>query len=255
MKKSFCKKCLFFSLILTIILFTIGYMSLYYREGHSLVIAKAFESSKAKFVSSEVYAWGKVTNELAGFDKIEQLADSFADELEVIENDAFSRKIIRNDSIDKIEIIGSSGNGKTVNIIGQLNKNEGKKAEGYISIGVNSDAPDLKLEETEEHIRGLFSRNKIKPRISSCITGFFEGKLGYEALNIISRQILKKASARKVNGVSDNNLISVSAHSPFIDDSLMVDGKKVNMNLAIRYNSYEDRTYIWLASPVITVEY
>jgi len=35
----------------------------------------------------------------------------------------------------------------------------------------------------------------------------------------------------------------------------MVNGKKVNMNLAIRYNSYEDRTYIWLATPVITVEY
>ncbi|NLD46497.1 MAG: YwmB family TATA-box binding protein [Clostridiaceae bacterium] len=255
MKKSLNIKHLIFSIILIIILFTTGYMSLYYRGGHSLVLAKAFESSKARFVNSEVYAWGRMESGLAEFDEIEKLADRLADGLEVLENDSFSRKIIRNDSIDKIEIIGTAGNGKTVNIIGQLNNNEGKKAVGYISVGVSTDAPDLKLEETAKHIRGLFWANKIKPKINSCITGFFDGRLGYEALNVISRQILKNASARKVNGISDNNLISVSAYSPFIDDNLKVDGKKVNMNLAIRYNSYEDRTYIWLASPVIAVEY
>lgn len=74
-------------------------------------------------------------------------------------------------------------------------------------------------------------------------------------MNRISRLILDGAKAKKVNGMSEKNLISVSAYSPLIDNNIEIEGRKINMNLALRYNAFEDKTYIWLATPVITIEY
>jgi hypothetical protein len=59
----------------------------------------------------------------------------------------------------------------------------------------------------------------------------------------------------EVEGIRDGSLISLSAYSPLLKDSIKVRGKRVNINLAARYSAFEDKTYIWLASPVITTEY
>jgi len=63
------------------------------------------------------------------------------------------------------------------------------------------------------------------------------------------------SNAKKVEGITEENLISISAYSPRVKSSILVNEKRVNINLAMRYNSYEDKTYIWLATPVITTEY
>ncbi len=253
MKRLFSKY--FFFLIILIFLFTTGYMTLYYREGSSAVLWKAFKASSAEFMSGEVFVWGNAEVKDAGFDNMIELADDFAVDMGVVKNDVFSRNIIKNDFIDKIEIIGSDSCNRTVNIVAQLNREGGGLSERYVSVGISGDFADMKIEDTALYVKDMFKRYKVKPKSNSCITGCFEGKLGYEKLNEISRKILKVAGAKKVNGISDNNLISVSAYSPLIGNTLKIDGKKVNMNLAIRYNSYENKTYIWLASPVITIEY
>ena len=76
-----------------------------------------------------------------------------------------------------------------------------------------------------------------------------------EGLEEISGRILTETGAKRIEGIKDRNYISVSAYSPYIQEFIQVRGKRVNLNLAARYNSYEDKTYIWLATPVITTEY
>jgi len=45
-------------------------------------------------------------------------------------------------------------------------------------------------------------------------------KDGLQNLNKVSKKILKSADAKKVNGIAENNLISVSAFAPGIDNSI-----------------------------------
>ncbi|MFZ5986997.1 MAG: YwmB family TATA-box binding protein [Bacillota bacterium] len=254
MQKKLVKYSYFF--ILLIILFTIGYIRLYYREGSSLeTLQKAFKASGAELLSSETYLWGEVGKEYGSFDDLAKLADKFAEEMGIVKNDLYSRRLISNDSIDKIEIIGSSYESDVINICAQLSREQGKLKQSYITASVTVESPELRLEKTAETLLGVFEKYDIKPKINTCITGYFSGKLDYDALNKASKQIFNNARAKKINGITDRNLISVSAYSPIIDNTISVDGKKVNMNLAIRYNSYENKTYIWLATPVITVEY
>jgi hypothetical protein len=47
----------------------------------------------------------------------------------------------------------------------------------------------------------------------------------------------------------------MSGYSPLVADSLHVNGKEMNVNMAVRYSLTDDRTYFLIGSPVITQEY
>lgn len=74
-------------------------------------------------------------------------------------------------------------------------------------------------------------------------------------MNEIANHLLKKAAARDVKTLREGGLISMTAYSPLLEGGIEFGRARVNLNLGIRYNSYEDRTYLWLATPVITTEY
>lgn len=246
----------FYLLLILIILFTIGCMRLYYSKGASYaVIEKAFKASGANFVSSEFYVNAEVGDENQSFEDLSAMADDLAGDLNIEKNELYSRRLIENDSIDKIEIIGTSEEGKRINICAQSERNADSRVKSYITVSVTVDSTKFEIEDIYGGLLKTLGKYKIHPKVNTCITGYFEGKLDYAALNEVSKRVLEHAGAKRVNGITDSNLISVSAYSPGIDNTILENGKKVNMNLAIRYNSYEKRTYIWIAIPVITIEY
>jgi hypothetical protein len=196
-----------------------------------------------------------VGDEYRSFEELSEMADDLAGDLNIEKNELYSRSLEGNDSIDKMEIIGTSGEGKRINICAQSERNADSRGKSYITVSVNVDSTKFEIDDIYEGLLKTLGKYKIHTKVNTCITGYFEGKLDYAALNGVSKRVLEQAGAKKVNGIKDNNLISVSAYSPGIDNAILENGKKVNMNLAIRYNSYEKRTYIWIAIPVITIEY
>jgi len=92
-------------------------------------------------------------------------------------------------------------------------------------------------------------------KITSCITGTFNGKLDevkqeqileniYACLKISDKQILK-----------DEYAFSLMGYSPLFAKGIEIFNKSYNVNIAMRYNEEDDRTYIWLGTPVISLEY
>ena len=104
-------------------------------------------------------------------------------------------------------------------------------------------------------IKEICRKYGLVPEINYCITGYFEGKLDTKDLNDVCGKAFRAAGAEKVEGIKEDNLISLTAYSPDISNYVRVDGSRVNLNIALRYNSYEKRTYIWLATPLIAIEY
>ncbi|HHV30159.1 YwmB family TATA-box binding protein [Acetivibrio mesophilus] len=243
----------FYLLIILIILFTIGYAKLYYNKGSSSTALKeAFIASGATLANTEFYVWAKTGN---NFEELSKMVDNLVKDMNVENNDLYSRRLITNDLVDKIEIIGTVGKGKRINISAQSNRSQQDAEKSYISVSLTSGPQEFGLEDIHDDLINVLNKYKIDSELNICITGYFDGKMDYEDLNKMSKKILKSAGAKKVNGIAEKNLISVSAFAPGIDNSIMVNGERVNMNIAIRYNSYENKTYIWLATPVITVEY
>lgn len=248
---------MFIILILFLILFSIYFVKIQFQlNSPETTLLKSFSSSGAKIVSAEIYFWGRIDNEkYDSLDELKKLAVDFSKELGVDESNMLSSKSVNNDLIQEVEINGTIGKNRLVNISAHSGKSKSALNERFISVSIIEDLSSTGLEEARKEVLAVFKKYKIKPKINSCITGHFDGRLNYTQMNDICKRIFKEAGARKVEGMRDGNFISISAYSPVIGNFIRVEENKVNLNLALRYNSYEDKTYIWLATPVITTEY
>ena len=245
----------FFLSMILILLFTTSYVGIYYRGEENTALQNIFSDTGAKFVNSEVYVWCN-TNEL--YKSKESLLE-FADQLSVSvglsDKGDLSKKSISKEGTVKTEITGCTADGKTICITVQFNEDKDKMQKNIVSIDVINKLTQLDINDTANLLKEKFKSFGLNPKVNTCIIGYFDGKLDYVEMNRVSRLFLEAAKAKKVNGMSEKNLISISAYSPLIDNNIELEGKKINMNLALRYNAYEDKTYIWFATPVITIEY
>lgn len=215
-------------------------------------LQKSFNKSGAKVVKSEIYLWDR----LGSGKDVKSLFSSFTDEiiskLNVTKDRDFKKTTFENDSIYKVDAEGVTSGGRIITICCSMQKGADER---QLNIKITQDLSNEGLVETRQKAAKVFNDFGMNPKVNTCITGTFEGNMNYSDLNRVLGSVFKTADARKVEGIEDGKLLSVSAYSPVIDGFIKVNDKKINMNAAIRYNSFENKTYIWLATPVITTEY
>ncbi|HEX3028079.1 MAG TPA: YwmB family TATA-box binding protein [Clostridia bacterium] len=253
MKKAFTVLSLFAITILFISMYYIKINQKNYSAEKTLV--KAFNCSGAKVVSSEVYIYGRLGKKYDTLRELESITDQVSNSLGMVKDSTYSENTTKNDETIKVEIRGTNEDRNIIDINAEAGRQSVTSAERFISVCVTVDLSDKGLEAIRGKVAGVLKRFGIEPKVNSCIIGSFNGKLNTNQMNDVCIRMFNEIEAKKVEDMRDNSLISVSAYSPFIGDSISVNGRKVNMNLAVRYNSYEKKTYIWLATPVITTEY
>lgn len=222
-------------------------------EESEKILIKAFNTSNAEVVSTEIYFWGHTENKCSSYSELKKLANICSEELGIIKNLSYSKKEYENNNDKTYEISGVTKYDNLVDI--NIHYKNGEHKAQYIMVSVVEDGSVSTLEMTRSTLCRIFEKNKITPETSTCITGTFNGELGYDKLNGICNDIFSEAGAHKVEGIEEGNFLSISAYSPSINNSILSNGRKINLNLALRYNSYEGKTYIWLGTPVITTGY
>lgn len=90
---------------------------------------------------------------------------------------------------------------------------------------------------------------------TTCITGTYDGSITIDEADTIVNGVMETMDAEEVELMKDEKLISVVGYSDKIKDWISYGGNKVNINVAMRYNSYENKTYIWIATPLIAIGY
>jgi len=254
----------FFVLIVSVLiisLFLINYFSVYYKpESVEVTLGKYFTLSKAKIISSEMYFWGSSKGNNEGLSALKKMAEDFSKDLGVINGNITSKKTNNNDLMQRVELNGKinqlSGNAtREIKICIKVDKQEVEKSEKTISIDITQDLSMEGFEKIKVVVLKAFEKHKIKPKSNSCIAGVFDGKMNIDKMIAVGDSLINDAGGKKVEDMQDKNLVSMTAYSPQLEDTLIINGKKVNLSIAMRFNSIENRTYIWLATPVITTEY
>ncbi|MBP2645414.1 MAG: hypothetical protein H6Q75_854 [Firmicutes bacterium] len=111
------------------------------------------------------------------------------------------------------------------------------------------------LEVWEKRVRNGFAKVGKYPEISTCLVGWLNGKLEQDNWEKKLLCATKSMNAKDIQTVVQPEYISMSAYSPCIKERLRLGDKQVNVNVAIRYSSYDNRTYVIIGSPVIPGEY
>ena len=127
--------------------------------------------------------------------------------------------------------------------------------ETYAMIEGKMDKNLEQLKEGQGKLSKMLETYKSDSNIYSCIVGTYEGKLSESEIESSIEACLKAINARKIEGVPNHELYSISAYSRNIREFVNSGSKNINVQIASRYSSYDDKTYIWVGTPVIVKEY
>ncbi len=212
----------------------------------------SFKSTGAEVLESTISCWTKLNDK---FLTIKQIEAEAAKVLNGINPDKTTvvKNIESGDRLNKVVLYGSKGN-KSYNIAIESVKQE-TGGETYIVIDVSIDGSYKELDTERQNIAAAVQVDEDSINFSSCIIGTYKGKLTNSEKEKKTRLALQSINAKKVEGIENEELKSISAISHNVGGYIMSDQSRVNVQLAMRYSSYDDKTYIWIGTPLIPMEY
>ncbi|MGL5642731.1 MAG: YwmB family TATA-box binding protein, partial [Paraclostridium sp.] len=130
------------------------------------------------------------------------------------------------------------------------------KNESYIIVDILGNKVYKDIVDIYTVLENYLNIHSDRVDIYTCIAGEFGKKLQVYKYDDILEKILYNMNAKEIDRVEDENFISVTAFSKEIKtDYLEYLGNKVNLNIGIRYSENEEKTKIYIATPIIKLDY
>lgn len=133
--------------------------------------------------------------------------------------------------------------------------NKGKN-ESYIIVDILENKVYKDIVDIYTVVENTLNLYCKKVDIYTCIAGEYKKKLQLHKYDDILKKILYNMNAKEIDRVKEENFMSVTAFSKLIKtDYLEYLGNKVNLNIGIRYSENEEKTMIYIATPIIKLDY
>lgn len=258
------KRKVFYAAVLVIfpcvVLILLQVVSVFYPQaGDAEVLTKAFDSSGASVVEVNINAYASAEGSFLEKEEVTKLVKVLADGMELDFEEA-ERLESYDTGYNQLSIIGKNAKGySTVIIVHSMDFTGIEDGPGGFETNIVVDAAlggDVEeLPHMERKISELVAKQMEGVRTTCCIVGSYAESVPEDSMEAIIGSILQSADALEVERAVHDGFKSVSAYTPRISHHVEIRGQKVNLNIAMRYNSFEGRTYIWLGSPVISLEY
>ena len=178
------------------------------------------------------------------------------DILEPIEFKEDYREVIEESKITKISIYGQVKDNENISLImySYLDQ-DSNKSKTTVFIDISGNKYSKRTVEIESKLSQALVKQNIKPKITTCIVGAYDGQLEDKHKKEIVKKITSLTQAKEVESLVNDDIISYSLYTKNIDNYIYSGTNKINLNIAIRYDEYKNQTYIFIASPIITMGY
>lgn len=127
--------------------------------------------------------------------------------------------------------------------------------ETYLYINFMKREHFLEINDIIITVKNIYDKFGEKADITTCLIGSFDGKLDEKYVEMKGINAIDKIKGKMVDIYKDDNLVSFTAYTPYIEDNITAGEDKINLNLALRYNKYENKTAIWIGTPIIAGGY
>jgi len=213
----------------------------------------AFQSSNAIFVETKLQGWAKINDH---FSTKEELL-SFGSQIEHILGleDAIIREEVSDQGFNSLKVAGEISDKVTAEIIFQSLTDTNSKDETYLIINmVDSRGPGF-LNLSKEKMGSAFRLFQQEPEINQLMIGFQDGKLSKKSYSDTISGIFSSVGGRISGEVEEENYFSSTGYVPNIEEKLKVGQKDINIQVAMSYDELENKTYIYIGSPLVYSDY
>lgn len=259
------KRALYFIVICILILCT----SCTGVKGTGNKMVESLEEIGADIVEMDINFGGAINEKFLSESEIIELGRGIKEKMGIVgekvegnfyeknyDSDCYSENITVEDHSIQYNIWGKNENGEAISIFvtSYLDKESGS-GETTVFVDMIKTEEYGRIDEIMEKRRAIFKQNENKAEITTCIIGSFNGKLSRNEIDKKIQMTINKINGKIIENYEDENLVSITAYTPLINNYIYTGNKKMNYNVAMRYNEYEDKTYIWIGTPIITIGY
>jgi hypothetical protein len=247
------KKIGLYSILLTCLLFIPFYHTKAFAKEEG--IASVFSSIHANIEEFNINAHVSQNDRFMQPQEAAKMCTMLAEKLEI--QDPMLEDTSAGEDI-QVHLKGQNKKGDRVVVMLQSFKND-QTAETHIIVDlqgqtIENEAIEETLQSTEQKIeKSMEPYGKVE--WTTCITSSYPGKLKDHEKKEILKTVMRSLEVKEIDKMQENNMMNYIGYSKKMKEWIRFGGKKVNINAAIRYNAYNDKTYLWIATPLITISY
>lgn len=215
------------------------------------IVSKSFHATEGEFYELYIEAWAQIKQE--GISE-EELLNLFKDISKTLGLDLTNFIIDRSEDFIKIYCLEVREEKAFFHL--SLESLQSEDLESGTFLGIQVRLVDLKdSQKYYDLVKQVFVKNNINSDIGVTIVGKLSGQLKEQECKKQIASAFSSVNAQVQEGIANEGLLSFSAYSPFCKKYLDVNGKKINLNIALRYHSIDENTYIHIGAPLIFQEY
>lgn len=127
--------------------------------------------------------------------------------------------------------------------------------EQYILVDISIDNSVESAVYYKEAIEEYFADAGIDADITLSLKGSMQGALSNNKKNEICEDILESMDGKLITGSRSDELYTIYAYSDNIDEYVVNGTTKSNINVAITYDSINDLSWVYVATPILAESY
>ena len=127
--------------------------------------------------------------------------------------------------------------------------------EAYLVVNIDAVQQPQAVEQQRRLVGEILRGAGGVPHVSTCLAGRLDGKLEEDDMRRRLSEAFHFLGASMDEGMSEGHFASYDGYTPRLPESLTVGNRLVNINMAMRYSTYDNCTYVIIGSPVIAREY
>lgn len=221
----------------------------------SKILMRALEDSGAQLQKTNLNFWSKMPQEDYSQEEMKEIILNCAKELGLQESEI---EITQEDAPSKVTLKGQRKDQILATILMEEIHSPEQAKEIYflVELSLGQDYKDLAPIETT--ITDYFDQLNLDYEYATTIVGTFEKEMNIDIMRRVLKNTFEVIDAEILEGMQEeeySEMVSLSGYSPKIQNSIQLAGREINLNAAMRYNAYDQKTYLWIGSPLIATEY
>ncbi|BBF44748.1 hypothetical protein lbkm_3482 [Lachnospiraceae bacterium KM106-2] len=142
---------------------------------------------------------------------------------------------------------------ESIHLADDQKKTAGKE---YLYVDFSLDKKVGKILNYKDQLENVFDKMDFTSvQTSVKMEGAYEGNLSTAKKEKIVADALDYMQGETVTKKMNGGISTVYAYTPCITDKVQVEQKDINMNLIFNYNEENDKTYFYMASPILNEDY
>lgn len=213
----------------------------------------AFQASQAVFTEVKLQGWAKINQKFCSIPTLEEYADQVERIMEP--SSPLARYRTTDAGFSSLEMKGEITEGLSAEVIFQSLCDGDEENETYLIVNiVDSRGPGNMPTDREKLLNGFREFERV-PDMNQLVVGYLKGKLppkkGIKVIETVFESVGGKINA----GVEEASYLSKTGFVPNLHESVLAGSDKTNLQVAMSYNEIEDKTYIYIGTPLVYGDY